>query len=107
MTRKTGCPVNQLVGHRVEYRTRLSSTTSWALLKEIAPVLLNIDKPHRTSTLHNDDCRTLPSPIGTEFKLVDQLGRDGGWFTVESERTARILAEKEFPRGEFIRCQRC
>ena len=28
MTRKTGCPVSQLIGHWVEYQTLLSSTTS-------------------------------------------------------------------------------
>ena len=70
-------------------------------------MLLNIDKPHRTATLHSDECRTLPNPIGTKFKPVGQIGRDGGWFTVESERTARTLAENEFPNGQFVRCQQC
>ena len=70
-------------------------------------MLLNIDKPRRTSTLHQDDCPTIPNPVGTNFKPVGQLGRDGGWFPVESESDARAVAKREFPRGDFVRCQHC
>ena len=63
-------------------------------------MLLNIDKPHRTSTLHADDCPHIPKPVGTAFKPVGQsgMGRDGGWFVVASEAEARIIAERQFPR---------
>ena len=70
-------------------------------------MLLNIDKPHRTSTLHADDCAQIPNPVGTPFKPVGKLGRDGGWFNVGSEAAARTIAQQEFSRGEFIRCQSC
>ena len=70
-------------------------------------MLLNIDKPHRTATLHTDDCPHIPHPVGTSLKPVGELGRDGGWFKVPSETAARAVAMREFERGDFIRCQFC
>ena len=70
-------------------------------------MLLNIDKPHRTSTLHTEECTRIPNPVGTQFKPRGRLGRDGGWFTVASEAEGRELAHRQFERGEFIRCQHC
>ena len=70
-------------------------------------MFLNIDKPHRSATLHSAGCSFLPQPLGTEFKLVDKLGRDGGWFSVASEAQARAVWREEYPRAEFIRCQNC
>lgn len=70
-------------------------------------MLLNIDKPLRSATLHADDCTRIPNPVGTVHKPVGELGRDGGWFTVSDERLAQALARDQFERGEFIRCQFC
>jgi hypothetical protein len=70
-------------------------------------VLLNIDKPTRTATLHVEGCSMVPIPLGTQWKLLDQMGRDGGWFTAASEVEARRVAQREFPRCDFIRCERC
>jgi hypothetical protein len=70
-------------------------------------MLLNIDLPHRTCTLHEESCSYIPSPFGTQFKPVGSLGRDGGWFSVASHSEATIVATREFPRGELIRCQNC
>jgi hypothetical protein len=70
-------------------------------------MFLNIDKPRRSATLHSAGCPFLPKPLGTALKHVDELGRDGGWFAVSSEGQARAVWQKEFPRGEFVRCQNC
>lgn len=70
-------------------------------------MLLNIDKPLRTARLHSDDCKRIPDPVGTDYKLVGELGRDGGWFRVRSEDEARSVARSEYPRAEFIRCSYC
>ncbi|SKA14657.1 hypothetical protein [Novilysobacter spongiicola] len=70
-------------------------------------MLLNIDRPLRSATLHADDCNRIPKPVGTQYKPVGELGRDGGWFTVADERQARAVAHAEFERGEFHRCQFC
>ena len=75
--------------------------------KGLKLMLLNIDKPLRTSTLHTESCSHIPTPYGTLLKPLEQLGRDGGWFSTSSESEAKGIAEREFPRGEFKRCQKC
>jgi hypothetical protein len=42
-------------------------------------VLLNIDKPLKRATLHNEFCAFVPKRHGTVLKPVGQLGRDGGY----------------------------
>lgn len=70
-------------------------------------MLLNIDKPLRTATLHQEDCSRIPQPVGTVHKPVGQLGRDGGWFHVDDRAGAEMLAGEQFARAVFIRCQYC
>lgn len=41
-------------------------------------MLLNIDKPHNSATLHSDDRKRIPKPVGTRLKPVDRLGDDAG-----------------------------
>lgn len=48
--------------------------------RDAEAMLLNIDKPNRTCTLHSDSCPRIPRPHGTPLKPVESLGRDGGWF---------------------------
>ena len=70
-------------------------------------MLLNIDKPLRTGTLHSNDCSFVPIPYDTEFKPRESLGRDGGWFEVTDESDARSILASQFPAGEYKRCQNC
>jgi len=70
-------------------------------------MLLNIDKPLRTSTLHQDTCAYIPRPHGTPFKPLEDMGRDGGWFAAASESQAKAVADLRFPVGEFKLCQYC
>jgi hypothetical protein len=70
-------------------------------------MLLNIDKPLRTATLHSESCSHLPQPLGTPFKLVGSLGRDGGWFHVASRSEAEATVQREFPSAAFVRCSYC
>lgn len=70
-------------------------------------MLLNIDKPLRSSTLHDEACSYVPKPHGTRFKPVGTLGRDGGWFSVSSIAQAKKVAERELPSGIFKSCQYC
>jgi len=70
-------------------------------------MLLNIDKPLRTSTLHDETCSYVPQPYGTKFKPLGTLGRDGGWFFVLSSAEAKKVAQREFPQGTFKPCQYC
>ena len=70
-------------------------------------MLLNIDKPHRTSTLHDETCPHVPQPHGTKFKPIGTLGRDGGWFSVSSAAEAIQVADREFPQGAFKPCHFC
>jgi|GEM_PF-6426871 len=70
-------------------------------------MLLNIDKPHRTSVLHDETCPYVPKPCGTQFKPLGSLGRDGGWFSVSSVIEGRTVAKREFQNGAFKPCPHC
>jgi hypothetical protein len=70
-------------------------------------LLLNIDKPHRTCTLHSPACSMVPKPHGSVHKPVGSLGRDGGWFDAVSEAAACAIAAREFAAGEFGLCGYC
>lgn len=70
-------------------------------------MLLNIDKPNRTSVLHDELCTFVPKPHGTDLKPVGSFGRDGGWFSVTSVGGAKAVAEREFPKAVFKLCARC
>lgn len=70
-------------------------------------MLLNLDRPKRTAVLHREDCRTVPEPHGTQYKPVGLMGRDGGWFGVESDAGARLVARQHLPSAVVVRCTRC
>ncbi|KAB7771057.1 hypothetical protein CKY51_03575 [Xanthomonas maliensis] len=62
----------------------LHAMRSYVLTK----MLLNLDKPTRRAVLHQESCRCVPVPIGTRYKRVEAMGRDGGWFSVTSPEVA-------------------
>ncbi|MEJ8852730.1 hypothetical protein [Variovorax rhizosphaerae] len=70
-------------------------------------MLLKIDKRLRTARLHREDCKRIPSPVGSVHKPIGKLGRDGGWFSVTSEAEASAVARTNFPQAKFDRCQFC
>lgn len=70
-------------------------------------MLLNIDKPLKKATLHNEFCSFVPKPHGTKLKPVGRLGEDGGWFPVGSEEEAKMVARVHWPSAVFVRCSRC
>ncbi len=70
-------------------------------------MLLNIDKPQRTAFLHSLGCSQVPSPLGTEYKPVGRIGRDGGWFDVSSPLEADAVIAREFPGTELQECSTC
>lgn len=70
-------------------------------------MLLNIDRPLGTATLHVDSCPYVPDPFGTRWKPVGQLGRDGGWFRVASGERAEKLVARTLPSVTLRRCSRC
>ena len=70
-------------------------------------MLLNIDKPLRTSTLHETGCAYIPKPHGTPSKPLEHLGREGGWFAASSESAGKAIANRELPDGAFKLCNYC
>ncbi len=70
-------------------------------------MLLNIDKPLKSATLHAPTCTHVPKPYGTVHKPVEKLGRDGGWFIVRSEQDGQIVAAREFTAAKFSLCSFC
>lgn len=70
-------------------------------------MLLNLDKPLKKATLHNEFCSFVPKPYGTKLKPVGHMGRDGGWFHVNSEPDAALVARTHLPGAAVTRCPRC
>jgi hypothetical protein len=70
-------------------------------------VLLNIDKPLKKATLHNEFCSFVPKPHATKLKPEGRLGDDGGWFQVGSEEEAKRVAAAQWPVANFVRCAKC
>jgi hypothetical protein len=70
-------------------------------------MLLNIDKPRKCATFHLQRCSYVPKPLGTVFKPVGELGRDGGWLEIDSEKDARDLTVREGPSYKFAVCPLC
>jgi hypothetical protein len=71
-------------------------------------MLLNLDKPNKTATLHSGvACPSVPKPYGTDRKQVGAMGRDGGWFEVRSDDEAVRMAQRHLPAAEFRRCTKC
>ena len=70
-------------------------------------MLLNLDKPLKRATLHNEFCLFVPKPVGTKLKPLGQLGRDGGWFEVTTKAEAETKATALLPDATLTRCPRC
>lgn len=70
-------------------------------------MLLNLDRKTARATLHTEGCRTVPEPLGTPYKSVGGMGRDGGWFTVPSHQGAVGLVTRYLPKATVMRCPRC
>jgi len=70
-------------------------------------MLLNLDKPLKRATLHNEFCSFVTRPVGTRLKPLGQLGRDGGWFEVITEAEAETKATALLPNATLTRCPRC
>ena len=76
-------------------------------LEQGVRVLLNLDKPLKKATLHNEFCSLVPKPHGTRLKPVGSMGRDGGWFEVRSESEAAVVARSNLLGALVTRCPRC
>jgi hypothetical protein len=59
---------------------------------------LNVDKPTKTCTYHQE--ADIPS---AKYKGINELKRDGRWFKVSSEQEAKELAQKYYPEYKFIK----
>jgi len=64
-------------------------------------MLLNIDKPLKKATLHNEFCSFVPKPPGTKLKPLGSMGEDGGWLFVRSEQQARLVAREQSPMATY------
>ncbi|CAM3854775.1 hypothetical protein [Mesobacillus thioparans] len=67
---------------------------------------LNVDKPTKKVTLHEDNCSFIPI-TGTKFKKLNGLARDGGWLHFKNREEALLECEhnyREYKRGYCFRC---
>ena len=70
-------------------------------------MLLNLDKPLKHATLHNEFCALVTKPVATKLKPLGHLGRDGGWFEVATQAEAEAKAASILPDATLTRCPRC
>jgi len=67
---------------------------------------LNIDLPTQTATLHKGDC-IHADPKPTEFKGINEMKRDGGWFNFDSVGAAMRFFKTKRLSGEVHSCLFC
>ena len=70
-------------------------------------MLLNLDKPLKRATLHNEFCSLVPKPVGTKLKPLGRVGREGGWFVVATMAQAATKVSVILPDATLLRCPRC
>lgn len=70
-------------------------------------MLLNLDKPLKKATLHNEFCTFVPKPLETKLKPLGRMGNEGGWFSVESQEQAEAVTRVHLPEAMVSRCPRC
>lgn len=67
---------------------------------------VNIDKPTKKVTLHEERCLYVPTE-DSEYKKIGRFGRDGGWFKFKNrEEILRFYEENfsDFERGYCFNC---
>ena len=67
---------------------------------------LDEDKPSKTATVHRDEC-VHGVPEGVEHKGINEMLKDGGWFSFGSVGEAmRFHKESRLP-GKLVMCSFC
>jgi hypothetical protein len=67
---------------------------------------LDVDKPTETSTVHRDEC-VHAVPIAGEHEGVDDMLRDGGWFSFDSVGEAMRFHKERRLTGRVAVCGVC
>jgi len=67
---------------------------------------LDVDKPTKTATVHRDEC-VHAVPGGGEQKGVNEMRRDGGWFSFDSVGEAMRFHKEQQLTGRVIMCSHC
>ncbi|PLR92019.1 hypothetical protein [Bacillus sp. T33-2] len=65
-------------------------------------VWVNIDKPTKKFTIHHK-CAYTEKMAETPFKGINEMKRDGGWFSEKNEDRAIQLHNKCYPNYTMIR----
>lgn len=74
-------------------------------------VWLNIDKPCKRCTIHIEPCRRVSYYIKGEgkpqFKGIEELKRDGGWFSFHSIEEAEDFYKRNWKPKRYSISKRC
>lgn len=72
---------------------------------------VNIDKPTKKCVIHREECPWVDwvkNEARPEFKGIEELKRDGGWFSFDSMGKAENYYETEWePRGYVLTIDYC
>ena len=65
---------------------------------------MNIDKVFRTCVIHRDECPWVRWVMNNkpQFKGINEMKRDGGWFSFSSLREAESRWRDEWESKEYV-----
>lgn len=69
-------------------------------------IWLNVDKPLRKCTIHQEGCSYLPTNE-TAYKGIGTIKRDGGWFNFENYCDAERFQREQFADFILVNCSKC
>jgi hypothetical protein len=64
---------------------------------------VNVDKPTKKCTIHNEDCTYVVGKKETDFKGIEILKRDGGWFSFSSNSDAENYCRSKFNNYSIVK----
>ena len=65
-------------------------------------VIVNIDKPNKTFTIHETTCTYAGKAAETPFKGFGTLKRDGGWLLFNDRTASVVRHDAEFSDYDII-----
>jgi len=71
-------------------------------------VWVNVDIPTKKCVIHTEQCNYAKRKTETRFKGIEELKRDGGWFSFPSLHQAESHCKRQWdPQGHTIKSGKC
>lgn len=75
-------------------------------MEGLGTMWLNIDKPTKKATFHEDCCTYIPT-ADSEFKKLNGVGQQGGWLQFQTLEKGWMFFQDNFPEYEHNHCHFC